>query len=111
MFSARRDIDCEDYNTEKQHETPILLIAWLEVWIMTFPDSTGADENSTTTRQKNFVETFQWFFPISMEQLIGSLYEYVEEWKPEYLVLLLDSFNRIEENNDKSKLIERLFWK
>lgn len=90
ITGERHDMDGEDSNNEKEHETEILFLARFDDWTMTVLKCLRTDENRGRTRHKNVVGTLQRFLQITMKQIIGSLYKSVEDWEPEDLVLSQD---------------------
>lgn len=61
MACEKLDMDGEDFNIEKDHETLILFLTRSEDWLRTVLECLESDENSGDPRQKHFIETFSAF--------------------------------------------------
>ena len=105
---------CEDDGDEKKEdetESTILLLARVDAWIMTVLDCLAAEDDGCRggARQRKYVETYEKFLPLAMEQLTEQLYKFVKEWEPEDLEVEKISVFEDEENMETAE--EKAFKK
>lgn len=70
MTCEKRDMEAQDSNTDKEHETTLLFISRLDDWIMAVLKWLRTDENRGGRGQKHFVEMVQRFLSILMKHII-----------------------------------------
>ena len=85
MYGEKENAGREETGGGEELETSMLSLARLDAWIMTVLKCLGSEEDRGGNRQRTYGETFMEFLPMAMEQIIASLYQFVEVWEPDDL--------------------------
>lgn len=84
MSGDRKKQEGED---EDMMDSTIVLLARVDAWIMTVVSCTADEQNRGGRRQRLYVETFEKFLPISMDQITKAMYRFVMDWEPDDLTI------------------------
>ena len=85
----------------------LITLARLDAWMMTVIDCLDMSIKRGGGRQKEYMEKFEIFLPIAVEQLMGDLYDYVQHWEGNDLNVHLHDMESDDEVDDDCGTAEK----